>query len=538
MDSSDDCHVRLVNPCESSRPWYGGKPDWKTADEDESNRRSADPLDQTVLATNTQRWPSFIWFLLKLIGLYNFRPAVAKRRLCVRCHHAATERRCVVRGEGVPRYLCFGATEVTEREDELFQFMVNDEADQGEGVIRFNLPAEEPCPVCRCEWWDAHGNYRPYTDAEIGVRCWNHYGSGVVSTIFQFLLIVLNLIDFFYYLDKYWGCKDKKVDLVIFSGFVFFVISIPTICLVANIINLIPSLRQSCWKYSWTNALNIRYIVKRLQHLELANRGLPNKAFLVICLAWPILNSVWRCFIYFVFLGDSINFHIISLVASTLSMSIWGAFCYLMVLMRLSFLRQFKMELRFLWNHIDALDRCRQRLAVCMEEFGSLGSLVSNWVMFTIAIATWAFSTQIYYDYATHVDHRTNLTLITVNESSGFDILDITGNLANSTLAFATRKELDRLIWSEICMFLILPLVAVGGLDLNSQWVKFRQQIGELRLVGKVYDEFYDKILAFCTEHPPVKNIETMTLLVSTLGLCLAIEFNDREEFSLLNHHH
>ena len=170
MDSSDDCRVRLVNPCESSRPWYGGKPDWKTADEDESNRRSADPLDQTVLATNTQRWPSFIWFLLKLIGLYNFRPAVAKRRLCVRCHHAATERRCVVRGEGVPRYLCFGATEVTEREDELFQFMVNDEADQGEGVIRFNLPAEEPCPVCRCEWWDAHGNYRPYTDAEIG-RC-------------------------------------------------------------------------------------------------------------------------------------------------------------------------------------------------------------------------------------------------------------------------------------------------------------------------------------------------------------------------------
>ncbi|XP_038047221.1 uncharacterized protein LOC119721289 [Patiria miniata] len=522
MSTASRGNQRLLDS-ESAYPWYSG-----TADHELLERSDSGPAarDDRKLAAKPSRWPWFIWLLLKLIGLYNHRPAVARRRQCLQCRLTAAEMRCVIRGEGVPEYLYPGACPSEDEEGPEggeprainAQPTVREEAGNGEEETGF-LVRDDPCLVCRSEWWDAYGRYRPYTEEDIGVTRWNHRGSAALSVIWLILVIVPNMVAFLPYLVNYWGNDDRKVDLVIYSGFMLFVVHVPVLCLAANVTNMLRDWQRQCRSYAWTNALGIQYIIKRLQHLDLRERGLPYKAFLLVCLVWPLFNSLWRVVVYYVpfeyIHSPIIN---ISLVSCTVGMQIWGAFCYLVVLMRLSFQRQFEMELAFLRKHRGILGRCRRRLTLFMEDFGSLGSLSTIWIMFSIAVATWSIATQVYYDYATY-DSRHNQT----------------------TQPFQTNKELDLLIWSEISMFLLLPLVAVGGLDLNGLWVRFRRHVGEMRLGGREgnCDAFCDQILAYCNEHPPVRNIETITLLVSALGLCLAIEFKERDDFDILhtNHH-
>ncbi|XP_022092728.1 uncharacterized protein LOC110980400 [Acanthaster planci] len=502
---------------ESLYPWYSREADQELQEGEGSSR----PVQAEHKAeAKPPRWPWFIWFLLKLLGLYNRRPAVARRRRCLQCRLTAVEMRCVIRGKGVPGYLYPGASSWEDEEEGPedsgpgtleTQFTINGDGGSEDSELGFVVP-EDPCLVCQSEWWDAYGRHRPYTEADIGVSKWNHYGSPALSVIWQVLILAINMVHYFSYFAKYWGEAERRFDLVIYSGFVLFVVSVPALCLVANIINMLPSWRNKSRSYAWSNALSIRYIVKRLQHLKLTEQGLPYKAFLLVCLAWPLGNSIGRVALFHDVSHTIVH---ISLASCTVTMEIWGAFCYIVVLMRLSFQSQFEVELAFLRKHSDAMDRCRRRLTLLMEEFGSLGSLATLWVMFTIAVATWSIATQVYFDYAVNSMHNKTIPM------------------------FNTSRDLDPVIWSEIMMFLLLPLMAVGGLDLNRLWISFKRHIGEMRLIpGRSYDAFCDKILAYCNEHPPVRSIETVTLLVSALGLCLAVEFKEIEQFEFHHSNH
>ena len=169
MASIDCCVDRILNTGEFTLPSYGSLTDLNPSAPagDLSKYRSVPHHND-----NPAHWPWFVWFILKLIGLYNCRPAVARRRLCLQCRYAAIERKCAVNDKGVPWYLCVETTDLEEEEEkleELTQFMISSvEADQGEVANRPGV-SDDPCVMCQCEWWDAQGKYRPYTDADIGM---------------------------------------------------------------------------------------------------------------------------------------------------------------------------------------------------------------------------------------------------------------------------------------------------------------------------------------------------------------------------------
>ncbi|XP_038047596.1 uncharacterized protein LOC119721589, partial [Patiria miniata] len=454
-------------------------------------------------STRGQPWPSVVWFLLKIIGLYNYRRIVT-RRPCHLCHLAAVKRRLqraggekadtgrcgLYPGAAMPMNLGEdGNDDGDDCKEEQLVCLVEGNMNTVFDKDGPGSPADEVCAVCRSEWWDGWGRCRPYSETDIGVRKWNHCGSAVLSLIWPLTLIGLIMYDFCNYLHDYWGHEEQLIRLISYSTFLSFNLSSPLMSLVANIQNMMVDHRWSSRRrgFSWYECLSVRFIVKRLQHLGLGEQGLVYKPYLTVCIVWPVVNGVYRAFIYYIFVvRKSMNSHMqISLATGAVSMVVWGSFCYLMLLMRLSFQKQQRLELSFLWRHAGQVDVCRGRLALYAQDLGSMCRLVSAWVIMVVAVSTWAFTTQISRDYL----------------AISSDL-----KLKNANLVV----NINIMIWSENFMFLILPLVALGGFDLNKTWVQFVRNVSQMR--SEAQEVFWDKLLVFCEEQSPVYRVETTDL--------------------------
>ncbi|XP_022092730.1 uncharacterized protein LOC110980401 [Acanthaster planci] len=455
-----------------------------------------------------KRWPWVIWLLLKIIGLYNYRRAVT-RRPCYDCRLAALQsrQRQQISGEtgGCGPYP--GAAVSRDEDDEKEQVLVCLVDGNMNTVAEQDSPgtlAGDACQVCRSEWWDDRGRYRPYTETDIGVRKWNHRGSAVLSFIFPSVLICLILYDFFFYLRDYWGQKQQLIRLISYSTFLTFNMTSPFLSVVANVRNVMMDHRWMTRRrgFSWYECLGLRYIVKRLQHMGL-EAGMAYKPYLAVCVIWPALNGGLRIAIYYLFVvHKSMDVHIqISLATGFVCMLAWGGFCYLMLLMRLSFQKQQRLELAFLWRHKGQVDVCRGRLRLYAEDLGSMCRLVSGWVIVVVAVSTWAFTTQICWDY------------LVISTGLKFKNADL-------------ELQINLLIWSENIMFLVLPLVAVGGFDINKLWVQFVRSVSQMR--SEALEDFWDRVLVFCEEQSPTYRVETLTLVFSALGLFLGLHFGDQ----------
>ena len=75
-------------------------------------------------------------------------------------------------------------------------------------------------------------------------------------------------------------------------------------------------------------------------------------------------------------------------------------------------------------------------------------------------------------------------------------------------------------------MFLALPLVAVGGINLNRLWMQLKRGISQMRTVPN--EDFWDRIMVFCQEQSPMRKVKVPTLMFSALGLILGLKFADQ----------
>ncbi|XP_033630072.1 uncharacterized protein LOC117292216 [Asterias rubens] len=427
-----------------------------------------------------KHWPWFVWFLLRFIGLFNSRHIVATRR----CHICR---------------LTADLEEGCSESDVCRNLAVNSDPDFRSG-----------CAVCRSEWSNGSERYRPYSETDIGVAKWNHRGSTILSIVWHFILIILITYDFLWYMINYWGKEDQIIRLISYSVFLLSIIVTPVLSLTANVCNIVmnytnPRLSQDLG-FTWYHALSIRYIVRRLQHLQLGESGLPYKAFLGLCLVWPSVNGIFRIVLYFAIVKRNFQDEVhvlISLHVCMLGMVVFGAFCYIMLLLRLSFQNQIRHKLAFLRCHVGAVDVCRRSVVSYAAELGSIFRLVSVWILFMLAVSTWAITTQVCWDYAPKGKASTP-------SQRDVKIMII----------------LKTLIWSEHTMFILLPIVAVGGIDLNRIWVQYTRSISKLR--SEEYGDFWDKIIKFCKEQSPVTRVKAVTLMFSALGLFLGLKLTDQ----------
>ena len=312
--------------------------------------------------------------------------------------------------------------------------------------------------------------------------------------------------------------EDKDGDtssMPIISKAVFltFISLIPVLILTANVINVIMNQKHPKLVldsgFGWYRALSVRYIVKGLQHLDLGERGLPHKAFLGLCLIWPCVNGAYRFGIIYGLVGvvDEEEVHVqITSNVGMVGMLVFAAFCYLMVLLRLSLQKQFLLEIEFLRKHVGDVDLCRRRLALFAEGFASICRLVSVWFNIIIAVSTWGFTAQICLDY---------FVLTKATESPTHQEIVI-------------MHTIKALIWSVNSMFVLLPVIAIRGIDLKPLWMQYKRSIRQL--VSVEHQAFWDRIISFNEEQSPVTQVKALTLMFSALGLFFGLEFPEQED--------
>ncbi len=106
-----------------------------------------------------KRWPWFVWFLLKFLGLFNNSQGIVKRSKCPSCLLSALKQK-ELDSDGL---LYSGELEGNEEEPL---------------DLAISLTRNDACVVCRGEWYDAQGRFRPYTETDIG-----KFGSMCVSLL-------------------------------------------------------------------------------------------------------------------------------------------------------------------------------------------------------------------------------------------------------------------------------------------------------------------------------------------------------------------
>ena len=300
-----------------------------------------------------------------------------------------------------------------------------------------------------------HSSFIYYLSLFAGVTRWNHRGSLFLSIFLQLSCIAFLLYDCSIYLILYWGNKKQLLRILSYSTYLGNLAAIPAICMFANFRNMIPRTRVRC--FALTTALHPRYLVKRLQYLRPAS-GTIKKSFLFLCVVWPLLNSLYRAFIYIFLVNGKEDYYLhdyITLCSDGVIAVIYGCFCYLLSILRVSIHTQLNLDVVFLRKHSSNVDLCRRRLGASLDEYGNLCNLCATWMIFVMSMNSLGLVTHISWNYLLY-SGKVSLTVLETN--------------------------INIMIWSETLMFLILPPMAIGGLDLQHIWEDFLTRICEVNV--------------------------------------------------------
>ncbi|XP_071491908.1 uncharacterized protein [Diadema antillarum] len=487
------------------------------------------------------KWPWFLWLSLKYLGLFWSRPVVGKR-CCQHCYQKKLEEgdRMARHGSGTQflatlrrhgqSYLRPPEIGIDTDIDTILQEEIssddtriepmtttsrisinnNDYDDEGYSVTDKSEAdtagddddgRKSRCRVCDALWWDGKGQYRTYSDKDIGLGAWNHRGSGVVSVFLLCLYTFLVLYDIIFFASLFWGRQKDLLRYISYMTYLIFGSSVPFLCifaLIQNIANIAP------FAY-WPHALDSRYIVRRLQYLDLPERGLPNKLFLVACVGGPLFIVIFRLLFYTVIISTvkfSLRTYLV-MINYLCVLTLYGVFSYTIYLLRISFEPQLRLDVSFVRQHVDHLDLCRAKLASTVQDFKTLRQLTNGFMVMVFGLLTMSVATQVTWIYIL-LSHDCKLNLM-------------------------TDMYINALVAIENLTFFCLPCFAIGGASINFIWVRFRYRLLELRRAR--HERFWYRLLQFLREQDPVECSMRITMLFTLIGLFVALQFGDQNVF-------
>ncbi|XP_071481417.1 uncharacterized protein, partial [Diadema antillarum] len=487
------------------------------------------------------KWPWFLWLSLKYLGLFWSR-SVVEKRCCQDCyqkklkeadlmarHGSGTQLLAALRRHG-QSYLRPPEIGIDTDIDTILQAenpsdgmrvangllkktsrsnINNSDVDDDEGYSVTDKSEADTagddddgrkgrCRVCDALWWDGKGQYRTYSDKDIGLRAWNHRGSGVLSVLLLCLYLSLVLYDALFYARMYWGRKKDLLRYISYMSYLIFGGSVPFLCLFTLIQNITNITRFA----NWPHALDSRYIVRRLQYLDLTERGLPNKLFLVACVGYPTFTAIYRLLFYAVVLNStSLSLHsYLAIITCLCVLTLYGVFSYIIYLLRISFEPQLRLDVSFVRQHVDHLDMCRAKLASTVQDFKTLRQLTNGWMVMVFGVLTWSLATQVTWNYMLF-SHECKLN-------------------------WGIQMYINGLMALENLMFFCLPCFAIGGASINFIWVRFRYRLLELRRAR--HERFWYRLLQFLREQDPVECSMRITMLFTLIGLFVALQFGDQ----------
>ncbi|XP_070544080.1 uncharacterized protein [Ptychodera flava] len=296
---------------------------------------------------------------------------------------------------------------------------------------RHGLISLEECPVC--ESLNPHVN-REGADPPL---IYQRYA----SRLWLVLSTTLFGINLAYHVTRYFARMDFSLYILSYSVHFGTVFVIALFRLIAHLIPYCPSGTRCIYAMTSTQVLGM-----------LNRKASPCAWFYVILYTlWPLVNIIvagaYEIYPTFVdFECVSIDYWgVVSFVCETIGMFVFGSFWLIVLLLRKALQSDLIRVTKFLRENASDIEVSRKRVYESYLEFTRLDNLMSVWMTFQVAITAFKFSCHVYWNY------------FILND----DEVTVRATLINT------------LIWLQIGMFVVLPLLAVGGLNISYIWLKF-----------------------------------------------------------------
>lgn len=170
-----------------------------------------------------------------------------------------------------------------------------------------------------------------------------------------------------------------------------------------------------------------------------------------LCYAWPFGVCIHRLYIYSRYSDCPTHrgyhgYKLRNLSFTLVLMLIWTNIHYILYLCRISLLRQFKLVHRFVEQHEDDIDACRQVIWDVAFDFSCYLHFVYIFMILTLPFCTWGLTAVVCMQY-------------------------------KQGLHAIPCPNILWMLWSQKLMFYIITYCAQGGLDVSYMWHNFRIQI-------------------------------------------------------------
>ncbi|XP_038051408.1 uncharacterized protein LOC119724427 [Patiria miniata] len=426
-----------------------------------------------------------------------------------------------------PCMLCSPAGSNGDKLDEDAQAQRDKEMDENANLpVRDNITTEESldsrCPVCLSLLWNADGMVvSDYTDA---VPRWvNNRLVGSLSLLFVSLYLVCCVGTLGWYFYEFWGDLRQVTHFVSFLSYGGILLGVAWVCTASNVLQYVRRAPgNSC---RWYNVLHADYIARRLRCLTGRKFRLPASMFLTLSILWAVVNVAFQVVSLVQFLNSgnlkpekmssnttcptvvpqTAEYAVfvfvktfLGMVIAAIGLPIYAAFWHYVLVMRKGLTAELNLVLVFVKNNEGRVDWCRRRVVEIHREVSLLRRILVRLMPFIVATGVLGLTVHISWNYNVYSDSEHE---------------KCQKNLAKDNLI------INIFIFSEKFMVLFLPLLAVGGLNIDHIWQQFTYALS--RLKNSDHEEFWDRLMHFTKELDPEHKDIDLTVVLAVVSLYL-----------------
>ncbi|XP_071804669.1 uncharacterized protein [Asterias amurensis] len=461
-------------------------------------------------------WPKFLLAVLTLLGVFKGRPLDACRP-CYDCRHK--------RVDGDKSKVDTSCDEES-RSDENRDMENNHEADGS---------SRPDCAVCSSLLWNADGKI--VRDSSKAVPGWlNSRVCGVLSNLLVLILLGCSTVTLGWYVVTYWGQVRYINRLVSVFSFVYIVSGVALVCILSNAVQYCR--RGPVLDWSWYYVLHQDYILRRLRCLAGRTFPLPKKVFLIFSLVWLLVNYTMQVGNLVSYLGRSNSSRIINdsvtpfgnssvhlmmsaptaftilktaigISVSIIILAIYTCFWYNILVTRTALTAELNLVIVFIKRNTGNLDLCRRRVFEVNHDFRILHVLLATLMPFIVASSVLGLTIHITWNYEIYSEKDKGIAM--------------------------RNLPINMFILSSKSFVLILPLLAVGGINIDFIWQQFNYAL--MRQRNSLHEEFWDRLLGFTAELQDERKAgHNLMLFLSLISLYLGRNLPEQRLDYTLDH--
>ena len=334
---------------------------------------------------------------------------------------------------------------------------------------------------------------------------------GILANLPILMFLVCTIVALFWYMIKFWGIFRYITHLLSVLSYEAILLEVALICTVSNTMRYIH--RASGKKNSsWWQVLHQDYIARRLLSLTGTQFRLPGVLFIFFTTVWILAINALHVLNGIQILSAAMDnkqsytpttarrelaFTLFKLVViigtSVVGLPLFACFWYYVLVMRMALTAEFNLVLVFIKRYEGNLALCRRRIAEINHEFCLLRRVLTFLMPFIMASAVLGITVHITWNYEVY---------------SGTKMY-----LANENLL------INIVIFNEKFLVLILPLLAVGGINIDDVWVQFNYALSRQRSCR--HEAFWDRLLAFSAEIHEESKGHNFTIILSAISVFL-----------------